>query len=390
MYFITSTTAMMADYIEHVISYWVLYEKFHSPVLGGVAVLTHWLPFLFFSVYTGALADRFDARRLIQVSQALYALVSLAWGVLIFTDAIEVWHAVVLLTLHGLAGVLWGPASQMLIHEIVGPQHLQSAVRLNATARQLAVLLGPAIGGGMMLALGPGPGLLANALLFIPAIAWLWRAPYMTKPRGQPATPANGGFGEILRTFREVSGNRTLTTMIVLSGATSLFVGNAFQAQMPEFAHDLGTEKADFSYSALLAANAAGGFIAGVFLETWGRLQARAGTAIALTIAWSFIIAGFAAATSYPLALSLMFVAGFFNLTATAMAQTLVQLQSPAHIRGRMIGLYNMASNGLRSFSGITVGVLGAVIGIHWSLALSALALLTITIPLMAFAMQAR
>ncbi len=58
--------AMMADNIEHVISYWMMYQKFHSPALGGFAVLSHWLPFLFFSVPVGALADRVDPRRLIQ------------------------------------------------------------------------------------------------------------------------------------------------------------------------------------------------------------------------------------------------------------------------------------------------------------------------------------
>lgn len=386
-YFATAFTAMTADYVEHVISYWVLFEKFASPALGGVAVLTHWLPFLLFSVYTGALADRFDARRIIQIAYLLYLLVSVGWGVLFLTDTLEVWHAVVLLTIHGIAGVLWGPASQLLIYQIVGTQHLQSAVRLNSTSRQLAVFLGPAIGGGMMLALGPGWGMILNAFLYVPLLLWLWKAPYTTHGGG---AATRGGIAQIIDTIRSLSGKRTLTAMILLSGATSLFVGNAFQAQMPEFAHDLGTEKADFSYTALLAANAAGGVLAGVLLETTNRLPARPGVAIGLTIAWTFAIAGFALATSYPLALVLMVIAGFLNLAATAMAQTLVQLNAPPAIRGRMIGLYNMAANGLRAASGITVGVLGAVIGIHWSLALSALALLAVTIPLMGLAMRVR
>ena len=62
-YFFTMAAAMMADNIEHVISYWVIFQKFQSPTLGGFAVLSHWLPFLFFSVYFGALADRHDCRQ---------------------------------------------------------------------------------------------------------------------------------------------------------------------------------------------------------------------------------------------------------------------------------------------------------------------------------------
>jgi MFS family permease len=176
--------------------------------------------------------------------------------------------------------------------------------------------------------------------------------------------------------------------MILLAGVSSFFVGNAFQAQMPEFAHDLGTEKADFSYSVLLAANAAGAFIGGLALESRGLLQASPRTTIVLTILWCFSIAGFAVTDNYPLAVALMFVAGFLNLAFNSMAETLVQVNAPAPLRGRMIGLYNMSNNGLRAFSGVTVGILGAAIGIHSSLALSALVLLVIAAVLLAFSMR--
>ena len=101
--------AMMADSIEHVISYWVLFEKFQSPALGGFAIISHWLPFLLFSVWSGALADRFDPRRMIQIGMVLFMGVSVAWGLLFTFYVLEIWHAVVLLILHGLGGVLWGP-----------------------------------------------------------------------------------------------------------------------------------------------------------------------------------------------------------------------------------------------------------------------------------------
>ena len=74
--------AMMADNIEHVISYWMVFQKFHSPALGGFAILSHWLPFLLFSVATGALADRFDSRKIIQCGMLLFILASLGWGYL--------------------------------------------------------------------------------------------------------------------------------------------------------------------------------------------------------------------------------------------------------------------------------------------------------------------
>src|SRR5215467_14325415 len=390
-YFLTSAAAMMADNIEHVISYWVMFQKFHSPALAGFAVLSHWLPFLLFSVYFGALADRYDCRRIIQFAIVLFMGVSLAWGLLFLTDTIELWHAVLLLTVHGMAGVIWGPASQLLIHDIVGPEQLQSAVRLSATSRYLGLLMGPAVGGALMLALGPPAGLLVNVLIYAPLFVWLWMVPYDGHRRHARGTGSQrAGLGETFALLRQVSGNRTIFTMILLAGVSSLFVGNAFQAQMPEYAHDLGTDDAGARYSILLGANAAGALVGGLLLESRGLLPARPQTAIVFALVWCVVIAGFAAATSYPLAVALMFVAGFLNLAFSSMAQTLVQIHAPAQLRGRLIGLYNTANNGMRAFSGVTVGIVGSFIGIHWSLALSAMALLAVTAGLWAFAMRAK
>ena len=388
LYFVTSMLAMMADSIEHVISYWVMFEVFHSPVLGGFAVVSHWTPFLLFSVYFGALADRFDCRRIIQISQLMFMGVSLTWGLLFLTNTIQIWHAAVLLVVHGLAGVLWGPASQLIIHEIVGVEHLQSAVRLSSTSRQLGILLGPAVGGALMLLLGPSIGLIVNGLLYLPLAVWLMLVPYTGHRQEVPGVGKARGFGvkEALNVLREVSGNRAIVSMVLLGGFSALFVGNAFQAQMPEYAHDLGADKEGFAYSALLAANAAGAVIGGLLLEGRGLLQPRVRTAIVCCILWCLAIAGFAAAPNYPLAFTLLFLAGVFNLAFNSMAQTLVQLLAPSHLRGRLIGLFSMSNNGLRAFSGLTVGVLGGFIGVHWSLGLSAATLLAVTIALFAFA----
>ena len=389
-YFLTSAAAMMADNIEHVISYWVIFEKFQSPALGGFAVLSHWLPFLLFSVYSGALADRYDCRRIIQLALLLFMGVSLAWGLLFLTDTIEMWHAMVLLVVHGFAGVIWQPAAQLLVPDIVGMGGLQSAIRRGATSRYLGLLMGPALGGALMLALGPPAGLLVNVLIYLPMMLWLWKIPHDGHRRRMQVAPRPGGLSDAIATLREAAGNRTIFSMILLAGVSSLLVGNAFQAQMPEYAHDLGTDDAGMQYSILLGANAAGALAGGLILESRGLLQPRPQTAIVFTLLWCLAIGGFAAATDYSLAVALMFVAGFLNLASGAMSQTLVQAHAPERLRGRLIGLYNTANNGLRAFSGVTVGVAGSLIGIHWSLALSAIVLLAATLGLWAFAMRAR
>lgn len=385
-YFLGNALAMMADSVEHVISYWMLYQKFHSPGLAGFAVISHWVPFLLFSVTAGALADRVDPRRLIQLGMLLFMTASLGWGWFFLTDSLRTWHAVLLLTIHGMAGVLWGPPGQVLLHDIVGRASLASAVRLLASARWLGLLFGPAVGAGFLLALGPTWGIFANAAIYLPLTLWLWRAPYGPRFRkgGEAAARAVRGLADIVTTAREVAGIPVIASMTLLAGAASLTVGSAYQAQMPAFAQDLGHGDAGLFYSLLLGADAAGALTAGVLLEGRGWLTPRPRTALLLALVWCLAIGGFALAPAYPLALALLFVAGFVSLAFNAMAQTLIQLNAPAPIRGRVIGLYNMSGLGLRAFSGVTIGLGGAAIGVHASLALSALALLAIVVGLLA------
>ncbi|MBX3203818.1 MAG: MFS transporter [Labilithrix sp.] len=371
----TFMLTMMADNVEHVVSYWVVFQKFHSPALGGFAVVSHWLPFLLFSVAVGALNDRFDSRRLIQAGAVLFAAVSAGWGYFFVTGTLEMWHAMVLLVLHGTAGVLWVTSSQMLLYDIVGPAALPSAVRLNATARYLGVLVGPGVGSVMLRTLGEARGILVNTLFYLPLVLWLMRAPYGRAYRGASEGPKRAvrGIADVVETIRDVRGVPVLAAMIVLAGAASFFIGNSYQAQMPGFASDLGHGDPGAAYTMLLGADAAGALVAGVLLETGRRFgQPRTTSALVFAMLWAAALAGFGATRSYPAALGLLFLAGFFELAFSSMVQTLVQMHAPAAMRGRVLGLFNMSAAGLRTFSGVTVGLFGSVADVHLSLVLAA------------------
>jgi MFS family permease len=374
MFLATFLLTMMADNVEHVISYWMCFQKFHSAALGGFAVVAHWLPFLLFSVTVGGLNDRIDSRRLIQVGAVIFMGVSLGWAYLFITDTLQMWHAMVLLTLHGVAGVFWSTSSAVLLYDIVGPEQLQSAVRLNATARYLGMLVGPGVGSLIMLTCGPKYGLLLNAAFYLPLLLWLVRAPFGRHWRGVATVASRQvrGFREILETARQVRGMPITLAMIVLAGAASFFVGNSYQAQMPGFASDVGHGDPGVAYTSLLGADAAGALLGGLLLESRsGLLATRPSSALRLSLCWAAALCAFAMTRTYWVALPLLFLAGFFELSFSSMAQTLVQLEAPEAARGRVLGLFSMAASGLRTFSGITVGLAGSVTNIHTSLAIS-------------------
>ncbi|WIX79750.1 MFS transporter [Amycolatopsis carbonis] len=375
-YLFGAALAMMADNIEHVITYWVLWEKFHSPALTGFEVISHWVPFLLFSVYFGGLADRHDCRRIIQAAQVLFMLVSALWGVLILTDSLQVWSACVLLILHGVAGAVWGPGEQLMLHDFVGPAELPSAVRLNATFRSLGILFGPVVGSALLLGLGPVVGIFVNVAFYLPLTIFLFRTKFTghTRDGGIVARPRVGLFDSV-RVLREVGANPTMVGMIILAGLGAFFVGASLQSSMPIFAQDLGAGSAGTAYGVLLFANGAGGVLGGILLEATGRIKPSVFAAVVSTAIYGLSSLFFALTASYPLALVLLVIGGVANLASMSIGQTVVQLLAKPAERGRVIGVYNVSANGLRAGSGFTVGLLGAAVGVHWSLGLSAAAL---------------
>ncbi len=371
-YLIGSGLAMMADNVEHVITYWVLWQTFHSEALVGFQVISHWVPFLLFSVYFGSLADRFDCRRVIQAGQALFMFVSIAWGVLFLTDSLQIWQACVLLVLHGVAGSLWAPAEQLMLHDFVGPGDLPSAVRMNATFKSLGILCGPVVGSALLLGLGPVYGIFANVAIYLSLTLFLFRTRFTGHLRDGGARRPRMGIRDAVRTIRDVAANHTLVSMIILGGLGSFFVGASLQSVMPVFAGQLGTDGGSGAYGVLLFATGAGGVLGGLLLEATGKIRPSVPAAVVSTTIYGVAILGFAITGNYLLAVILLFIGGVANLASMSIGQTVVQLMAPPAERGRVIGVYAMSTSGLRTGSGFTVGLFGAVVGVQWSLGLSA------------------
>src|ERR1700716_863094 len=317
-----ASLSMMGDSIEHVISYWVMFQQFHSPALAGFSVISHWVPSLF-SVYTGAWADRYDCRKIIQLAQVLYMSVSVIWGVLFLTNSLQIWHAMVLLSMHGLAGGILAPAEQLMLHAVAGRDTLASAVRLNSTGRSTGFLAGPALGSVMLLVLGPAFGIFANVLMYLPMTIWLARTPYTGHVRdGQAARRPRVSPLEAIRVLREVAGQPGLISMVGRGGVSSFLIGSGIQPQMPEFAIDLGIDQAGLGYGMLLSANAAGAVLGGVVLEGTHLLKPSARAAMLRTLTGSGCMLGFALSQNYVLSLGFLLCAGTANLASQSIAQS--------------------------------------------------------------------
>ena len=378
--------AMMADNIEHVITYWVIWQKFRSPALTGFEVISHWLPFLLLSPYFGALADRHDCRKLIQWSQALFMAVSLAWGILFATGTLTLWNACVLLVLHGMAGALWSPPEQLLLEDFVGVADLPSAIRLNSTARSLGILLGPAVGSALLLGLGPVHGIWVNIAFYLPLTLFMARTKFTghTRDTAIMARERVGVLGAV-RVFRDVGRDRVLAAMIILAGLGSFFIGSAMQVVMPDLAGGMTGVSSGTAYGILLFATGLGGVLGGLLLEGtgWVRLTVRA--ALWSTAVYGVATVGFAVTRNYLIAALLLVIGGIANLAALSITQTVAQLRAPRDKKGQVIGVYGVGANGMRIGSGFTVGFVGAAVGLRAALGWSSAALCACVLLLAAY-----
>ncbi|GLI30119.1 MFS transporter [Brachybacterium conglomeratum] len=371
----TAGLSMMGDNIEHVITYWVLWEVFASPWLVGFQVISHWLPFLLFSVLFGGLAEKYDCRRIIQIAQGLFAVVSLSWGLLFLTGTLEMWSACVLLVLHGCAGALWGPAEQLMLHDFAEPAELPSAVRLNATFKSLGVLAGPVVGSLLLLLLGPTWGILANIVFYLPMTLLMLRTPFTGHSRSGFVRRERVSILDTPRVLRTVGSDKVLVGMIALAGLIAVCVGASLQVAMPNFAQVLGAgDEGGLGYGALLFANGIGGVVGGFLLEATGILKVDVRGAVIAAVMFGLTSLIVATTTSYPIALIALVIGGVAYLAATAIGQALVQLRAPEDQRGRVVGVYSMIGSGMRTGNGITIGWLGALLGVSGAVAVGGLA----------------
>ncbi len=380
-YLVGGSLAMAGDHIEHAISYFVMWNLFHSPLLAGFAVISHWVPHLFFGVFFGGLAERYDCRRIIQLAQGMFMLASLLWGVLILTHSLQPWMCVLLLLLHGFASALWHPADQLMLYDIAGPQDLPSAVRLMATGLNLGMLVGPAAA-AFILNL-PGLGMLLNLLVYVPFVVFLFLVPANGHGRGERAA-GRVRLRDVPGVLREVAGYPSILVVTLLQGAVGLFIGVALLPLLPEFGALLGQDEAGAGYGALLISMALGAVLGGISLEAIGRVKVSVRLAIVSTMVFAAAILVFSVSRSYALSLGVLVLAGFANIVSASTSQTIVQLEAPADRRGRFMGAYGTLSMGFRAGSGLIIGVLGALLGVTAAVAIDALALLGAALVLLA------
>jgi MFS family permease len=341
---------------------WLVLQLTNSAFQVGLVTTLGSLPILLFTLYGGVVADRVDKRRLVLVLQCGMMLEALALGILTHGGWITAELVMLLAVGFGLLSAFEVPTRQSLVAELVGRDDLMNAIALNSSAFNLARIIGPAIAGGLIATVGIAACFYANAASYLAVIVGLLMMRVRPAPRGGPVS----AFGALTEGVRYVLGNpwpRALITII----ATFTVFGSSFMPMMPVFARDvLGLDAA--GYGALMSGVGLGAITGAIGMAWLGRGARTARLVVVSSVLFGAIMASAAFAPGFWSAFTLFSLAGCAMALNGILANTMLQLQAPDSLRGRVLGFYSFTVLGMAPFGALQAGWVSEHFGVRASL----------------------
>ncbi|GLF97204.1 MFS transporter [Streptomyces yaizuensis] len=353
-------------WMQRIAQDWLVLTLTGSASAVGITVALQFLPMLLFGLYGGVLADRLPKRPLLLGTQSAMALTGLALAVLTLSGQVQVWHVYLTAFLLGLVTVVDNPARQTFVSEMVGPDQLANAVSLNSANFQSARLVGPAVAGVLITAVGSGYAFLFNGLSFLAPIAALLLM-RTADLHGSVRTPR--GKGQLREGLRYVSAHPELIWPIVLVGFVGTF-GFNFPIWLTAFVHEEFHAGAE-AYGLLNSLMAVGSLAGALLAARRGASRLRIMVGAALLFGALEALAAFA--PGFWLFALLMVLVGMFGLTVNVTANSSIQTATDPAVRGRVMSLFMMVFVGGTPIGGPLFGWLTDVYGPRVSLAIGGL-----------------
>jgi MFS family permease len=365
--------SLVGTWMQSTAQGWLVLELTDSELMLGVVTATASVPVLIFTLYAGVLADRADKRTIILVAQAASLVVALALAIMTHTGIVTIGWLLLLVFLLGSANAFEIPTRQSFFVDLVGKRDLTNAIALNSSAFNLTRIIGPAIAGVLIGAVGIAASFYVNAFSYLAVIAGL----LMIRARPSGPAPHSASTLEKLREgFAFIGENRLARTLVLLVAATSI-LALPYTMLLPVFARDI-LEVGASGLGLMLSASGAGALTGGIALAA-AASRIRRGPLLLLSAAvFCTMVAGFTFSRTFPLSLLLLAGAGFTLIPFTASANALLQSIVPDALRGRVMSVYVFMFLGMTPLGSLQAGFLAARIGAPMAISLSASALLLV------------
>ena len=351
LYFTGQVVSNTGTWMQRIAQDWLVLSLTNSPFAVGVTTALQFGPMLFFGVFGGLAADRYSKRRILLITQVVMGLLATTLAVLTLSGHVAVWQIYLIALGLGFATVFDNPARQTFVGEMVPQYLMRNAVSLNTGNFQLARMVGPAVAGLLISAVGVGWAFGLNAISYLAVLGGL----LLMRPAELEHLPtAPRGKGQLRAGFRYAAGNPVIFVSIVLVFFIGTF-GYNFAIILSAYAKDIFTSGASL-YGLLNTVMAAGSLVGAVFAarRTTGRMLLLFGAAGAFGLA--LVVLG--ASSWLPLFLVVLFITGLTGVTFNTLCNSTVQLTTDPIFRGRVMSLYFLVFMGGTPLGSLVVGAI--------------------------------
>ncbi len=372
LFWLGQLISVIGTSVQVVAEGWLIYDITGSTFWLGMVGLLGLLPVLPFSLVGGLIIDRVPRRKLLLATQAGLMLQATIFGLLAYSGQLVLWHIIVLYFVFGALLAIDHPARRAFLVELVSKDDLANAVALNATVFNLSSLIGFALAGFMLAALGAGATMLFNAATYLAPISMLWLI--RVRDVGADLPPAEGDKkpvqGALLEGLRELLRQPELLVAISIMAVAGGLSYPVF-GLMAAFAEEV-LQTDEIGLGVLMSAGALGSVIGTFIVARVGNHQRGQTLALVATLL-PITVAIFASIRSLWLSCVILILIGTALLIVQSLAITLVQVRIADRVRGRVMSIYSLLHAGSDTMGNVAVGAVAVWLGLPLSLAVGAL-----------------
>ncbi|MBN1504991.1 MAG: MFS transporter [Candidatus Eisenbacteria bacterium] len=366
LYFTGQSVSLMGTWMQRITVGWLVYRLTDSPFLLGVVGFAGQIPTFFMAPLAGALSDRWNRLRIIQVMQYLAMAQAAVLAVLVLTDVVTVTHVIVLSVVLAVVNGFDMPVRQAFTVEMVDrKEDLGNAIALNSSMFNAARLIGPSVAGILIATMGEGICFLVNALSYIPVIFALRaiKVPPRRRPHGQT---------HVLRDLKDgvsyAFGFTPIKYIILLLALISL-VGMPYQVLMPVFARDV-LHGGPHTLGFLVGASGVGAIIGAFYMAARKSVRGLGSMIPVMSGLFGVGLIAFSLSPNVWLSYFFVAVAGFGMIVHMASSNTVMQTVVDDGKRGRVMSFYTMSFMGMAPLGSLAAGSLAGTIGAPYTLAM--------------------
>ncbi|MCA1724116.1 MAG: MFS transporter [Thermomicrobia bacterium] len=352
--------SMVGTWMQRIGQAWLVLRLTNSPLALGIVTACQTLPVLLLALFGGVIADRMPKRRVLVITQGIMLVQASVLAVLTAGGWIRLIDLYILAAVLGTASALDNPTRQAFVKEMVGPEDVPNAVALNSIVMNTARLVGPALGGLTIAAIGVAGCFTLNAVSFLGAIGAL----LLMRPDRfyEVLSPARGKmFAQIGEGLRYVVRTPDIALVMLLMGVIGTF-GYNFTVLLPLIAQYV-LHAGPIGFGALTSAMAVGSLIAAFGIAYSGRVTQR--TLLTGAAGFSVLLLCLALTSIWAVTIAVLVALGLFSIVFTTTANSRLQILTPPQLRGRVMSLYTMLFLGSTPIGSLVLGTLAQRQGVQ-------------------------